>query len=161
MVNDIVKGTGGAVTVFEETLNAISGTILECKREEAKTERLEIQAQVYMCEKIEETKRELARLQNEDNRDRRLYEERMMELKNQAIKIFTDYNLQILSLAEKAEENYKKIKIYENQLEKISENEQKLLAIFDKDPYNEVVLEYLKSIMDSKQKIMTKLIENM
>ena len=52
MANELVKMTGGPVAILGDTMNVISETILECKREDAKTERLEIKAKVYMLSLI-------------------------------------------------------------------------------------------------------------
>lgn len=158
MANDLTKVTGTPIAILGDALNIISNTILESRREEAKTERLEIEARAYMCERVEETKRELARLQNEDNRDRRIHEERLEELKNQFFRDLCEYNLQILDLAYKNREREINYAILERQLEEINQTEREFKEMLKKNTGDRLVLEYLKNIMDNKQRILSGLV---
>ena len=158
MVNELVKMTSGPVAVLGDVMNIISGTILECKREDAKTERLEIKAKVYMFEKIEETKRVLARLENENNRGKRIHEEKITELNNKLIMSYQEYNLKMYSLAIQMENIEKRMEILNNQLREINKIQERFMNIFEKETQNKLVYEYLKVVIDNKTKMLSSLI---
>lgn len=147
MANEIVKVVGGPVAVIGDTLNIISNTILESRREEARTERLEIQARVYMHEKTEETKRVVAQLSLENEKDKRIHEERMAEIETQMLRDFYEYNIQLEKAKNLETERAKKLKM----IEENSKLEESFLNLFEKNPTNPLFLEYLKMILNNKE----------
>lgn len=158
MANELVKMTGGPVAILGDTMNVISETILECKREDAKTERLEIQAEVYMFERIEETKRVLAKLENEDNRDKRIHEEKITELNNKLIMSYQEYNLKMYNFAIQMKNIEKRMEILNNHLREIDKIQERFMNIFEKETQNRLVYECLKVVMENKTKILSSLI---
>lgn len=151
MANEIVKVVGGPVAVIGDTLNIISNTILESRREEARTERLEIQARVYMHEKTEETKRVVAQLSLENEKDKRIHEERMAEIETQMLRDFYEYNIQLEKAKNLETERAKKLKMIEENIEENSKLEESFLNLFEKNPTNPLFLEYLKMILNNKE----------
>lgn len=158
MANELVKMTGGPVAILGDTMDVISRTILECKREDAKTERLEIQAEVYMFERIEETKRVLAKLENEDNRDKRIHEEKITELNNKLIMSYQEYNLKMYNFAIQMKNIEKRMEILNNHLREIDKIQERFMNIFEKETQNRLVYECLKVVMENKTKILSSLI---
>ena len=76
MENSLVKSVINPMPVIGD----IFETIRENKREDAKTERLEIEADVYKCRIVEESKRFLAELEKRDRENERNYNLKIAEL---------------------------------------------------------------------------------
>lgn len=154
MANELVKKmTGGSIIVLGDAINVISGTILECKREKEKTERLEIQAEVYIHEKTEETKRIIAELSLENEKDKRKYQERIAEIENQMLRDFYEYNIQLKNEIDNKEKITQKLKLIEMNLEENNKLEEKFLVLFEQNANNYLLLEFLKMIMNFKERI--------
>lgn len=147
MANELVKMTGGPVAILGDTMNVISETILECKREDAKTERLEIQAEVQKFESQEGTRRILAKLEIEDSRDRRIHEEKMKELDNQYIISCQEYDLKKRSLEIEKQKMEEKMKVANNVLEIIDKTGDMFINIVEKGITNEAVYECFKTTL--------------
>lgn len=158
-MNNLIKSNMGKVSILEDTINIISETILEFKRETERTECLEIQAEVYMHEKTEETKRVIAELSLENEKDKRKYQERVIEIEAQVLRDFYEYNIQLKKEIKNEEKTTQKLKLIEMDLEKNNKLEEKFLALLEKNPNNNLVFEYLKMIMNFKENIYRELIK--
>lgn len=126
------------ITAVTDTLGIIGNTIMECKREDAKTERLEIEANVYITKEIESTKRFLAQIQKEENVNRREYELQLAQIYQKNIEITKKYENEMFELINKIQEQNKKYNIalsileaYDRELEIL--NEEYLKNVKDKE----------------------------
>jgi len=140
MKNSLVKSVINPMPVIGD----IFETIRENKREDAKTERLEIEADVYKCRIVEESKRFLAELEKRDRENERNYNLKIAELNLKLAEDIREFNLKMKALECDSNDKNREIEIKNKAIEKNNEILSTLLEYFKLNPQDKEISEMIK-----------------
>ena len=122
----------------------ITDIIIDKNREDAKTERLEIEADVYKCRIVEESKRFLAELEKRDRENERNYNLKIAELNLKLAEDIREFNLKMKTLELDYNVEYKKKEMRDKAIEQNNKTLSVLSELLKLDPLNKEILETIK-----------------
>lgn len=140
MENSLVKSVINPMPVIGD----IFETIRENKREDAKTERLEIEADVYKCRIVEESKRFLAELEKRDRENERNYNLKIAELNLKLAEDIREFNLKMKALECDYNDKNREIEIKNKVIEKNNDMLSTLFEHFKLNPQDKEISEMIK-----------------
>ena len=140
MENSLVKSVINPMPVIGD----IFETIRENKREDAKTERLEIKADVYKCRIVEESKRFLAELEKRDRENERNYNLKIAELNLKLAEDIREFNLKMKALECDSNDKSREIEMKNKVIEKNNDMLSTLLEYFKLNPQDKEISEMIK-----------------
>ena len=150
MENSLVKSVINPMPVIGD----IFETIRENKREYAKTERLEIEADVYKCRIVEESKRFLAELEKRDRENERNYNLKIAELNLKLAEDIREFNLKMKTLELDYNVEYKKKEMRDKAIEQNNKTLSVLSELLKLDPLNKEILETIKFLSRNNFEIL-------
>lgn len=150
MENSLVKSVINPMPVIGD----IFETIRENKREDAKTERLEIEADVYKCRIVEESKRFLAELEKRDRENERNYNLKIAELNLKLAEDIREFNLKMKTLELDYNVEYKKKEMRDKAIEQNNKTLSVLSELLKLDPLNKEILETIKFLSRNNFEIL-------
>jgi Rad3-related DNA helicase len=122
----------------------ITDIIIDKNRENAKTERLEIEADVYKCRIVEESKRFLAELEKRDRENERNYNLKIAELNLKLAEDIREFNLKMKALECDSNDKSREIEMKNKVIEKNNDMLSTLLEYFKLNPQDKEISEMIK-----------------
>ena len=150
MENSLVKSVINPMPVIGD----IFETIRENKREDAKTERLEIEADVYKCRIVEESKRFLAELEKRDRENERNYNLKIAELNLKLAEDIREFNLKMKALECDSNDKNREIEMKNKVIEKNNDMLSTLLEYFKLNPQDKEISEMIKFLSRTNLEIL-------
>ena len=150
MENSLVKSVINPMPVIGD----IFETIRENKREDAKTERLEIEADVYKCRIVEESKRFLAELEKRDRENERNYNLKIAELNLKLAEDIREFNLKMKALECDSNDKSREIEMKNKVIEKNNDMLSTLLEYFKLNPQDKEISEMIKFLSRTNLEIL-------
>ena len=150
MENSLVKSVINPVPVVRDIVDIIT----DINRENAKTERLEIEADVYKCRIVEESKRFLAELEKRDRENERNYNLKIAELNLKLAEDIREFNLKMKTLELDYNVEYKKKEMRDKAIEQNNKTLSVLSELLKLDPLNKEILETIKFLSRNNFEIL-------
>ena len=132
----------------------ITDIIIDKNRENAKTERLEIKADVYKCRIVEESKRFLAELEKRDRENERNYNLKIAELNLKLAEDIREFNLKMKALECDSNDKSREIEMKNKVIEKNNDMLSTLLEYFKLNPQDKEISEMIKFLSRTNLKIL-------
>lgn len=132
----------------------ITDIIIDKNREDAKTERLEIKADVYKCRIVEESKRFLAELEKRDRENERNYNLKIAELNLKLAEDIREFNLKMKALECDSNDKSREIEMKNKVIEKNNNMLSTLLEYFKLNPQDKEISEMIKFLSRTNLKIL-------
>ena len=132
----------------------ITDIIIDKNRENAKTERLEIEADVYKCRIVEESKRFLAELEKRDRENERNYNLKITELNLKLAEDIREFNLKMKALECDSNDKSREIEMKNKVIEKNNDMLSTLLEYFKLNPQDKEISEMIKFLSRTNLEIL-------
>lgn len=132
----------------------ITDIIIDKNRENAKTERLEIKADVYKCRIVEESKRFLAELEKRDRENERNYNLKIAELNLKLAEDIREFNLKMKALECNSNDKSREIEMKNKVIEKNNNMLSTLLEYFKLNPQDKEISEMIKFLSRTNLEIL-------
>lgn len=132
----------------------ITDIITDKNREDAKTERLEIKADVYKCRIVEESKRFLAELEKRDRENERNYNLKIAELNLKLAEDIREINLKMKTLECNSNDKSREIEMKNKVIEKNNDMLSTLLEYFKLNPQDKEISEMIKFLSRTNLEIL-------
>lgn len=132
----------------------ITDIIIDKNREDAKTERLEIKADVYKCRIVEESKRFLAELEKRDRENERNYNLKIAELNLKLAEDIREFNLKMKALECDSNDKSREIEMKNKVIEKNNNMLSTLLEYFKLNPQDKEISEMIKFLSRTNLEIL-------
>lgn len=132
----------------------ITDIIIDKNRENAKTERLEIKADVYKCRIVEESKRFLAELEKRDRENERNYNLKIAELNLRLAEDIREFNLKMKTLENDYNDKNKEREMKNKVIEKNNDMLSTLLEYFKLNPQDKEISEMIKFFSKTNLEIL-------
>ena len=132
----------------------ITDIIIDKNREDAKTERLEIKADVYKCRIVEESKRFLAELEKRDRENERNYNLKIAELNLKLAEDIREFNLKMKALECDSNDKSREIEMKNKVIEKNNDMLSTLLEYFKLNPQDKEISEMIKFLSRTNLEIL-------
>lgn len=132
----------------------ITDIIIDKNRENAKTERLEIKADVYKCRIVEESKRFLAELEKRDRENERNYNLKIAELNLKLAEDIREFNLKMKTLECNSNDKSREIEMKNKVIEKNNDMLSTLLEYFKLNPQDKEISEMIKFLSRTNLEIL-------
>ncbi|MFR4478874.1 MAG: hypothetical protein ACLUBL_06155 [Fusobacterium sp.] len=132
----------------------ITDIIIDKNRENAKTERLEIKADVYKCRIVEESKRFLAELEKRDRENERNYNLKIAELNLKLAEDIREFNLKMKTLECNSNDKSREIEMKNKVIEKNNNMLSTLLEYFKLNPQDKEISEMIKFLSRTNLEIL-------
>lgn len=132
----------------------ITDIIIDKNRENAKTERLEIKADVYKCRIVEESKRFLAELEKRDRENERNYNLKIAELNLKLAEDIREFNLKMKALECDSNDKSREIEMKNKVIEKNNNMLSTLLEYFKLNPQDKEISEMIKFLSRTNLEIL-------
>lgn len=132
----------------------ITDIITDKNREDAKTERLEIKADVYKCRIVEESKRFLAELEKRDRENERNYNLKIAELNLKLAEDIREFNLKMKTLECNSNDKSREIEMKNKVIEKNNDMLSTLLEYFKLNPQDKEISEMIKFLSRTNLEIL-------
>jgi hypothetical protein len=132
----------------------ITDIIIDKNRENAKTERLEIKADVYKCRIVEESKRFLAELEKRDRENERNYNLKIAELNLKLAEDIREFNLKMKALECDSNDKSREIEMKNKVIEKNNDMLSTLLEYFKLNPQDKEISEMIKFLSRTNLEIL-------
>ncbi|WP_302163170.1 hypothetical protein [uncultured Fusobacterium sp.] len=132
----------------------ITDIIIDKNREDAKTERLEIKADVYKCRIVEESKRFLAELEKRDRENERNYNLKIAELNLRLAEDIREFNLKMKTLENDYNDKNKEREMKNKVIEKNNDMLSTLLEYFKLNPQDKEISEMIKFFSKTNLEIL-------
>ena len=132
----------------------ITDIIIDKNRENAKTERLEIKADVYKCRIVEESKRFLAEPEKRDRENERNYNLKIAELNLKLAEDIREFNLKMKTLECNSNDKSREIEMKNKVIEKNNNMLSTLLEYFKLNPQDKEISEMIKFLSRTNLEIL-------
>ena len=153
MESSLVKSVINPVPVVRDIVDIIT----DINRENAKTERLEIEAEVYKCRIVEESKRFLAELEKRDRENERNYNLKIAELNLKLAEDIREFNLKMKALECDSNDKSREIEMKNKVIEKNNDMLSTLLEYFKLNPQDKEISEMIKFLSSTNLEILNSL----